>query len=297
MRILLHSGVLVSTLFIALFHHAAYGYIPFFIALICTVYSICYRRFARTTATDVTVHHDTLHITMIKRRPYTLHGSVTVHVRHTLSDEHTTISVPFSTRAKKHTVSIALPNTYCGTLHVKGMITYVDALGILSKQMPLRTTEAVIWPSIIPSAMHGSTTRLFEQLGTQGGQREHITPYRPGDSIKHIHWALSAKLQTTVIRQHAFDPTPTQTVALSFNDVTTLAQYDAFMRQCFSIVSSPSCTEVIIWQEGWHTHRVQSDADITTLFASLLRAPLASLYAPTQPENALIVEYEGGVAA
>lgn len=290
MRKLLFILIAVVVLAIALFHEAAYSYAPLLLALAFLLYRAAYRKLLKGVNVSAHVVDEAIHITLHHRLPLQLCAQFACDVQHALSDEQTTLRQRFMTNE----LTIPLDQTYCGTLQLSNAtLTLTDALGIASLQLPLSLTSALIWPTVTSQSVNAETAAIYELLGSDGGAREKITPYRPGDALKHIHWPLSAKLQTVVVQQHAFMETKQQAIALYFNDVKTLDEYDAFMRLCYGVVSSPECAQITVWQDDWQTFDVTEPQRITELFTYLLSAPLAQLYAPSLPA-AQVVRYEGG---
>lgn len=286
----------IMALAIALFHDASYSYVPFLLLVALWSYIAIWYLLLKRVQTDVYVADEVVWITVQMPAFMRLFVTFSCNVKHVLSEEAIALHTTQHIASPTETFTLPLPTTYCGTVHVHdGMLTLRDTLGIISVKHAVELAPTIIWPASTNQTVEASTTAMYTLLGSDGGAREKVTPYRPGDPLKYIHWPISAKLQTLVVQQHAFMETQQQSFALYFNDVQTLSQYDAFMRLCYHLVSSPQCQHITIWKDDWQTYDVTEPPQITALFTYLLNAPLSQLYAPSLPAMKAI-RYEGGHA-
>ncbi|HVC35698.1 MAG TPA: DUF58 domain-containing protein [Chloroflexota bacterium] len=102
-----------------------------------------------------------------------------------------------------------------------------DLFGLVSREMVREETETlVVYPRVVPLTALGLPAQqplgdrrtqswLFEDPSRLAGLREH----RPGDSLRRIHWAASAKTQRLQVK--VFEPTTVHQLAIFLNVKST----------------------------------------------------------------------------
>ena len=112
----------------------------------------------------------------------------------------------FTGKRSRYRGDRGIPTDHCGSLHITVEKARVcDYLGLLS--FPVRnpgTASVIIRPRPIPS-QGAPASPTAGQLRT--GEEE-LRPYRPGDSLKGIHWKISARIDTLTFRERSFRQGP-----------------------------------------------------------------------------------------
>lgn len=94
-----------------------------------------------------------------------------------------------------------IPTDHCGCLRIRVEKARVcDYLGLFA--FPVRTREealVIIRPRSIPGPQWEQPVSTFPGDGIRGEQE--LRPYRPGDSLKAVHWKLSAKCGSLIFRE------------------------------------------------------------------------------------------------
>ena len=296
---------LLATLIIALFHTGAYSYIPFIIICLLIGYTLfltaCYKQ---TTVSiellETNMKTPTMQLTLHKKHPFPLQGTYHILCQHTISGEQQQFSGKFSTSKNLHTIAIPTAWQHCGNMQIiKGTVTFTDPLSWSQVNNEISSaTQATLWPMLHILGTDTLSSSSYHIMGHEAGDHERIVPYTPGDSIQAVHWALSAKLQTLMIQKPAFAETKYEMLALYFNDIEHIHEYDAFMNTCYSLLNEEQFSEVIVWTGTWQTFSIQEPQDIKSLFYYLLQQPLEQLYAPSLPHDMYkIIRYKGGPVA
>ncbi len=102
----------------------------------------------------------------------------------------------------------ALPTDHCGALLVvpeKAAVT--DYLGLFARKIRHLPVSAVrVMPGemkpVIPAALEKQTSSAYRpKMGGGYAENHEIREYRPGDSLNLVHWKLSAKSDSLLIRE------------------------------------------------------------------------------------------------
>jgi len=283
---------LLATLIIALFHTGAYSYVPFIIMCGLIGYTffltVCYKQ---TTVSiellETNMKTPTMQLTLHKKHPFPLQGTYHILCQHTISGEQQQFFGAFSTTKSLHTIDIPTAWQHCGNMQIiKGTVTFTDPLSWSQVNKEISSaTQATLWPTLHLMGTDALSSSAYHIMGHEAGDHERIVPYTPGDPIQAVHWALSAKLQTLMIQKPAFAETKYEMLALYFNDIEHIHEYDEFMNTCYSLLNEEQFSEVSVWTGTWQTFSIQEPQDITTLFHYLLQQPLDQLYAPSLPND------------
>lgn len=110
-----------------------------------------------------------------------------------------------------------LESAHCGRIYVQlRSAVLLDYCGLFSKAVPCRTDARItVLPSLFPceasfSPAAGDETELsLPRRGTDVMETFQLREYQPGDDIRRIHWKLSSKVDTLLLRE------PGQTVSRS----------------------------------------------------------------------------------
>ena len=117
---------------------------------------------------------------------------------------HGTASVPFHVQSSR-----------CGSLSVRCECAWpVDPLGIVRRRRALAAQSRIAVPPLAdPMAVRRSGARAHDmesftyaadRAGDDPAETYDMREYQPGDSVRRIHWKLSGKLRTTMLRESGF---------------------------------------------------------------------------------------------
>ena len=115
---------------------------------------------------------------------------------------------------------VELDTSRCGAnSYSAGQVWTCSFLGIFSLPSPLnfKTFVLVMPPPMEPAGSINlpSTSVLRPKPGGGFADDHDIRPYRPGDPIRSIHWKVSAKLNSPVIREPLISPIRNRLVRIS----------------------------------------------------------------------------------
>lgn len=109
----------------------------------------------------------------------------------------------FTGRRIRYRPEKGIPTDHCGCLRVRVERARVcDYLGIFA--FPVRNlgeARIIVRPRCVPGPLPEVTPAALGAAGVPGD--EVLRPYRPGDSLKAVHWKLSAKSATLISREPA----------------------------------------------------------------------------------------------
>ena len=99
---------------------------------------------------------------------------------------------------------------HCGVMELKADCSLSDLFGLFQWKPPARASACVLIPpelfaTEITLADNGGAAEegasLQARPGIDPGETIAIREYRPGDSVRHIHWKLSQKTDTVMLRE------------------------------------------------------------------------------------------------
>lgn len=135
-------------------------------------------------------------------------------------------------------VQLALPadTGHCGMLVGQILKVHVcDCLGLFSMRcrcasealMPVQPLPDAVTEQALPELPRSDGTTLRVRPGAGSGEDYDLRPYRPGDSVRLIHWKLSSKRDELIFREvlEAQEAIPT----LLLDHVGTPEQMDALL--------------------------------------------------------------------
>lgn len=109
----------------------------------------------------------------------------------------------FTGQRSRYRPEKGIPTEHCGCLRVRVEKARVcDYLGIFA--FPVRNrgeTLVIVRPRSIPGPSPGEALAPAPLGGIRSQDDEALRPYCPGDSLKSVHWKLSAKSGTLIFRQ------------------------------------------------------------------------------------------------
>lgn len=303
MRLFIPISLLLSSLFVALFSDTAYSYVP--LLMLGAMFLLNYLALLSHKQNKVTLSLQesgrkkvTITVQLTKPHRLTCFASYKIYYKHSLLEEMHVLEGRIVVKDNEHTVTLPVDVLYCGQLQIQSYeVVFHDWLHWHQIVHSGASTEvATIWPLLKEHATLAGGMQ-FQQIGTDGGASERYVPYVPGDSIKAIHWPLTAKTQQVIVAKPAFARAQQQTVALYFNDVQTPAQYDVLMSECYSALMHGGVDEVFVWQQqGWQAVNVSTQPNVQALFKGLLQLPIRALYAEQMPQATTILRYKGSDA-
>jgi len=111
-------------------------------------------------------------------------------------------------RQRYHRFSL-IPTDHCGSLHITvKRFRFFDYLGLFSRSVRFRSRQYHVTVRPIPIALPEEPqldTCLFPAWKPKPGggfaENHELRLYRPGDNLQQIHWKLSAKTGSLIVRQ------------------------------------------------------------------------------------------------
>lgn len=167
---------------------------------------------------------------------------------------------------------------------------------LLPEELPFNG-DNIDWPAVedTPSKHHAGVI----------GEREYkdLRPYRAGDSLRDVHWKLTARTGRPIVREYEFSAASVKTVAIDWTG-TCGALCLALARLLGVARYFAAHGEYILLFSDEETHEYASpDADVwrTLLWNALSKPPREQRGTTLPPDNALLVGpkdillYENGV--
>jgi len=283
----------------ALFSPIAYSYVPFLLVCSWGILALLYRRYLKSI--QLTVAHteeQSIELTLQQKWRVPIHVQYEATYEHFISKEVHMIRGAFFSNERIHIEKMQLTSNFCGQHVLKSLrLVYLDSLAFASVKVEETPACRVFqMPAITFTEASVSMSAPSMVMGTEAGAKERLAPYMPGDAVAAIHWAMSARTQTLLVRKEAFAAEQSvQGVALYFNDVSTVEEYDAYMEAYYNLLRQQEYMTVYVWEQGWVVYDVSNLSDINQLFQRLFLVPLQQLYADTPPPTDTIsVQLEGG---
>lgn len=178
--------------------------------------------------------------------------------------------------------SANLPADHCGNLQCTvEKIRVYDYLGLFSlprlKAQSVQTTILPLpnAPAILPVLQLSPPTAFCVKPG--GGMAEvyELREYHPGDHLQMVHWKLSSKLDSLVVRE-AMEPV-SDPILLTFDLAGTAAEIDSVLDQLAWLsrwLLGKELAHSVLWIDGGspevHTASVTTEAELKALLRHLL---------------------------
>lgn len=170
-----------------------------------------------------------------------------IEAKNQLTNETLTEVLPVSIgRNNTRTITGSVEIDSCGQWNIRLLKIVIG--GILpwgKKECALQDSASFIsWPIIFPIQINSSVENLDETIPIlhqqsslkQTTERLGLRPYRMGDSIKQIHWKLSAKNDELVVQEHIEQPQ--SVLAFYIEKPKDVEQYDAMLSMLFSLLTA-----------------------------------------------------------
>lgn len=179
----------------------------------------------------------------------------------------------------------ALPTEHCGHLEVRPHRAYVlDYLGlfriravrtapasVLVRPRPLAATQ-------VPNLRRYFTNAWRPKAGGGYAENHELRPYRPGDSLRQIHWKLSAKTGTYIFRE-PIEPLrgiATVTLELTGDSHTLDRKLGRLLWACSWLLSQEVPHQICcLTGDGMQVFPVHTQDDLTQAIDALLSSPTA----------------------
>ena len=172
------------------------------------------------------------------------------------------------------------------TLHVP----FADGKKVLTKHVYVypknENLSLLIRPDDIPEA---ESDRMHRQLS--GSDRSEIfqnREYREGDPVRDIHWKLSAKLDTLILKEYSRPLVPSVHLLLEFQEGTNISEADKLL-SCFTAFSFQLLSFSKIFRVSYMERRdrmetvtVSTEEDLHILLTHLLSMPATAPWEPLE---------------
>lgn len=299
MRTFSYIFLLLITGIGALFSQVNYSYVPFLIVCSWALIAVVYRGYLKSI--QLTVKESLNGKIEIRckqkwRLPFQLQYEATY--EHFISKETSIIRGSFFTNERIHLESLHLSSPYCGQLVLKKLqVIYCDLLKLtVFKTVYEQPCRVFQMPKLRQMELVASASSPTLITGTEAGAKERFASYMPGDSVSSIHWAMSARTQTLIVRKEAFAAQSSlHGIALHFNDIVTVEDYNQRMTDYYTILRQQHFTTAYVWEQGWAVYHITNLNELNQLFQKLFLVPIQQLYAEAPPPaNAIFLPIEGG---
>ena len=114
----------------------------------------------------------------------------------------------FSGKTRKIKPNQKLPTAHCGNLRIEVGGVYIhDPLGLFrfriipGQQFDIAVRPEPVAPESIPELAGKSTTQWRPRPGGGFSESHDLRSYRPGDDLRQIHWKLTAKTGSLILRE------------------------------------------------------------------------------------------------
>lgn len=182
-------------------------------------------------------------------------------------------------------VSPRLPELGCGAYDIAvSRARAMDALGIFSKRLTLPKPRRVYImptprePEPMPELRTFASPQLRDKPGGGFAEAHEMRDYRPGDSLRDIHWKLSAKTDKLIVRQ-AQEPVQ-RTVLITLDRPADREKYSAVLGELLWLsryLLENGAKHTVCWlsSEGApELFEVKSENELDELMKRLLSEPL-----------------------
>lgn len=185
------------------------------------------------------------------------------------------------------TIRIPIDTAHCGCiLHAAAHVRVLDHLGLFA--LPVRRCAATATTVLPVAAPPDPVPKLFDYAAYDlrpkpggGFSEEHeLRPYREGDAIVSVHWKLSSKLDSLIVRE-PMEPR-IKPVLLTFELCGTPTALDAMLAELNWLsdrLSAHGLAHMLEWRDGAgriHTERVTDEKALETLLRRILASPAAA---------------------
>ena len=172
-------------------------------------------------------------------------GVLEIRGRNELSQEVITRKMPVSLAAKDDmTFDLTFEAQHCGTWHIETThLTVSSWLPFFTRSFDAKTVQKLtVWPARFPVEIQVAAQQTTDNMlalqqrvtTQQTNERLGLRPYRMGDSMKQIHWKLSAKQDELIVEEQLEEQQAA--VQLYIEKTADLAQYDVLLSLLLSLL-------------------------------------------------------------
>ena len=187
-----------------------------------------------------------------------------------------------------------LDTAHCGLLRCQAeKVRVYDYLGLFWLPMPksevveLAVEPAAVPPARLPNLSHFLARRRRPKPGGGFSEEHELRDYRPGDSLRDIHWKLSVKTDRMIVRE-AQEPVKEQTL-LTFDLTGTPEQVDSTLEQLSWLsrwLLDHDTAHEIRWIDPTNCEMAQASIRAPEELEQLLRQLLHAVLRPDTPSMA-----------
>ncbi len=202
--------------------------------------------------------------------------------------------------------STAIPTEHCGALRLEPEKAWVcDYLGLV--RLPVRKKQGCTVlvcpqaePMFLPPLLKKRPVTLWRPKPGGGFSEDHdLRPYRPGDSLRLIHWKVTAKTGKLIYREpiEALQDKAVLSMALSGSPETLDAKLGRLLWLSIYLVGRKFPHQIrCMTGAGEQTYPVETAADVILAIHRLLAMPASQAIAMPETEDAFWHHAIGGDA-
>lgn len=172
-------------------------------------------------------------------------GSLEIRGRNELSQEVIVHHIPLSLGAKDAVeIDVVFEAQHCGTWQIETtQLTVSSWLPFIRRSFTASSLQKMtVWPVRFPVKIQASaqgimesTLSLQQRITTQQtNERLGLRPYRMGDSMKQIHWKLSAKKDELIVEEQLDEEQ--SAIQLYIEKTSNLQRYDVLLSLLLSLL-------------------------------------------------------------
>lgn len=221
----------------------------------------------------------------------------------TVNNPLTEFSKRYKFRPDRLQLILPLPTDHCGTLHCKVTRCWVcDYLGLFC--LPRRWNHSMCC-HVLPTPIPLESMPSLEELQPQGfypkaggGMSEYheLREYQPGDNLRQIHWKLTAKLDTPIVREPQVPVFPT--VVISPDLSVTASEIDTILGKTLYLsqfLLEHHIAHHVCWVSGNTTQEqsLERMEDLSSLTYSLIQSKKAQFSKENDTQTSI---EEGGIS-
>lgn len=216
------------------------------------------------------------------------YGYVIVQLRHQLTREVITKKISLSMAFKDEvTIELPIPNEYCGAWDIS-LMKVVDAAWCPFTQAVYwinQSYQTVILPKKTNVVSHmleneqsnqQSETYAMTLSAQQTNERLGLRPYRIGDTLKQIHWKLSAKYDELIVEEQLEEQTvkPFLLYIAPYENITEYEMILALLREFIENCKNLNIeTMITVDEQTYHADHLQQ-AMIHILNGGVVQQPI-----------------------
>lgn len=228
-------------------------------------------------------------LTLEGRRPLPLSRvTLRLSVRHTLTGRVQSTPLRLTGAAPGQTIFLPADSAHCGKLEARVQrVRVCDYLGLFTLRRPSASAQLLVLPRSVPvqlppglsSALHNSAAGGRPRPGGGPGEDYALRPYRPGDSLRMVHWKCSSKGDELMVRETlegGQDP-----VLFTFDHLGSLAGQESVLEQLYALgrtILDRKLTCLVRWAHPLdgqiRSFRVSDSEELRVMLDAALSDPL-----------------------